>query len=122
VKLNAAHEIWQNLTSENPTTLASGASLKTKCHYALEIWDKNLLVVQDLEVKLGVIVRWLLAHMEWKAVAILVGKHHYQQCLDELEGLIVSSMFELMKMNMCAFLLFNVIYQLMKMFCRLQTS
>ncbi|KAF8222408.1 hypothetical protein L208DRAFT_1048587, partial [Tricholoma matsutake] len=30
----------------------------------------------------------------------MVRKRHYQQCLDELEGLIVSRMFELTKMNM----------------------
>ena len=96
MKLNAAHEIWQNLTPENPTTLASRASLETKHHHTLETQDKDLLVVQDLEVKLGVIVRWLPAHTEWKAAAILVGK----RCLDELEGLIVLQMFELTKINM----------------------
>jgi hypothetical protein len=100
VKLNAARQIWQNLTPENPTTHASGASLETKCCHALETRDKDLLVVQDLEVKLGVIVRWLPAHAEWKATAILVGKCRYQRCLDDLEGLIVSRMFELTKMNM----------------------
>ena len=78
MKLNATHEIWQNLTPENPTTLASGASLKTKCRHTLETWDKDLLVVQDLEVKLGVFVRWLPAHTEWKAAVILVGKCHDQ--------------------------------------------
>ena len=30
----------------------------------------------------------------------MVGKHHYQRCLDDLEGLIISRMFELTKMNM----------------------
>jgi hypothetical protein len=71
-----------------------------KCHHALENRDKDLLVVQELEVKLGVVMRWLPAHAEWKAAAILVGKRRYQRCLDDLEGLIVSRMFELMKMNM----------------------
>ena len=55
--LNAARDIWQYLTPENPTALASGAPLETKRCHALENWDKDLLVVQDLEVKLGVIVR-----------------------------------------------------------------
>jgi hypothetical protein len=77
-----------------------GASLETKCCYALENQDKDLLVVQELEVKLGVIVRWLPAHAEWKTAVILVGKCRYQRCLDDLEGLIVSRMFEITKMNM----------------------
>ena len=78
VKLNAARDIWQNLTPENPTAPASSASFETKHCHALENWDKDLLVVQELEVKLGVILRWLLGHAEWKEAAILVGMCHYQ--------------------------------------------
>jgi hypothetical protein len=43
---------------------------------------------------------WTSERPEWQAAAIKVGKHRYQQCLDSLEGLIVSRMFELTKMNM----------------------
>jgi hypothetical protein len=116
VKLDTAREIWQNLTPENPTAPASGASLETKRRHAIENRDKDLLVVQELEVKLDVVVRWLPAHAEWKKAAILVGKRRYQRCLDDLEGLIVSRMFELTKMNMSQtgvhFFLLNF-YQLM---------
>ncbi|KAF8518833.1 hypothetical protein BU17DRAFT_48296 [Hysterangium stoloniferum] len=100
VKLNAARDVWQNLTPQNPTLSTSVAFLETKRRHALENWDKDLVVVQELEVKLSVQVRWIPDHPEWKAAALLVGKCRYQQCLDELEGLIVSRMFELTKMNM----------------------
>ena len=57
-------------------------------------------MAQELEVKLSVKVRWVPDRPEWKAASLLVGKRRYQRCLDELEGLIVSRMFELTKMNM----------------------
>ncbi|KAF8225630.1 hypothetical protein L208DRAFT_1305367, partial [Tricholoma matsutake] len=68
--------------------------------HALETQDKDLNVIQQLEIQLSVEVRWLPEHPEWKAAALMVRKRHYQRCLDELKGLIVSRMFELMKMNM----------------------
>ncbi|KAF8229071.1 hypothetical protein L208DRAFT_1288284, partial [Tricholoma matsutake] len=49
---------------------------------------------------LNVVMRWVPECPEWKAAALMVGKCHYQRCLDHLEGLIVSRMFELTKMNM----------------------
>jgi hypothetical protein len=100
VKLNTGLNVWQNLTPENPAPSASSSSLETKRRHALENRDKNLLVVQDLEVMLGVVERWVPECPEWKAAALMVGKHRYQRCLDDLEGLIVSRMFELTKMNM----------------------
>ena len=57
-------------------------------------------MVQELEVKLSVDLRQSPDCPEWKSAALLVGKRLHQQCLDELEGLIVSRMFELTKMNM----------------------
>jgi hypothetical protein len=100
VNLNAAREIWQNLTPLNPTLSTSASSLETKRRHALENRDKDLLVVQELEIKLAVEVRWVPGCLEWKAASLLVGKRRYQCCLDELEGLIVSRMFELTKMNL----------------------
>jgi hypothetical protein len=59
-----------------------------------------LLIVQNLEVKLGIFNRWVPADDEWKQAAAMVGKRRYQRCLDSLEGLVVARMFELTKMNM----------------------
>ena len=100
MKLNAAHDIWQNLTPGNPTPSGSAASLEMKRRHALENRDKDLVVIQELEVKLNVKIRWGPGCPEWKAAVIMVGKCRYQRCLDDLEGLIVSRMFELTKMNM----------------------
>ncbi|KAF8816868.1 hypothetical protein BYT27DRAFT_7019291, partial [Phlegmacium glaucopus] len=62
--------------------------------------EKDLQIIQDLEVKLGIDRRWLLEDLHWEASAVMVGKHRYQCCLDKLKGLVVSRMFELTKMNM----------------------
>lgn len=100
VNLNAAHDVWHNLTPENPTPPRSVASLETKRQHALENRDKDLLVIQELEIKLGIDTRWKPEDLKWNAAAVMVGKRRYQRCLDELEGLVVSRMFELTKMNM----------------------
>jgi len=68
--------------------------------HATENVAKDLLAVQDLEVQLQIDVRWDRESEEWKATAVLLTRRRYQRCLDELEGLIVSRMFELTKMNM----------------------
>jgi hypothetical protein len=44
--------------------------------------------------------RWTHTTQEWQRAALLVSRCRYQRCLDELEGLVVSRMFELTKMNM----------------------
>jgi hypothetical protein len=74
--------------------------METKRRHALETRDNDLAVVQSLELKMGVEHRWTPSLPEWSAAADLVGKRRYQRCLDELEGLVVSRMFELTKMNM----------------------
>jgi hypothetical protein len=81
-------------------TSGPGAALEMKCHHMLENQDKDLLMVQGLEVILCVVEQWAPDCPEWKAAALMVGKHHYQCCLDDLEGLIISRMFELTNMNM----------------------
>ena len=100
MKLNAGRDAWQILTPDNPAAPASSSSLETKRRHALENRDRDLLVVQELEVMLGVVNRWVPESPEWIAAALMVGKCRYQRCLDDLEGLIVSRMFELTKMNM----------------------
>ena len=111
MKLNAGRNVWQNLTLENPTASVSSTSLETKRHHALKNRDKDLLVVQDLEMMLGVVERWVPECPEWKAAVLMVGKCRYQHCLDDLESLIVSRMFELMKMNMSQTgMVFNSVY------------
>lgn len=53
-----------------------------------------------MELKMGIVTRWVPGSLEWKAAAEKVSKRQYQRCLDSLEGLIVACMFELKKINM----------------------
>ncbi|KAJ7635425.1 hypothetical protein B0H17DRAFT_1149699 [Mycena rosella] len=73
--------------------------LKTQRRHATELYEKVLLAVQELERQMAIAIWWLPESEEWKAAAIMVG-WRYQRALDELQGLIISRMFELTKMNM----------------------
>jgi hypothetical protein len=98
--LEAARQVWHSLTPQDAMSRDFTRSMETTRRHALETFDKDLLVVQDLEKRLEVVVRWTSERPEWQAVVIKVGKCRYQRCLDSLEGLIVSRMFKLTKMNM----------------------
>ena len=71
-----------------------------KLRYAVENASKDLLSMQNLELQLEVATRWQKGSDEWETTAALLTNRRYQRCLDELEALIVSRMFELTKMNM----------------------
>jgi hypothetical protein len=66
----------------------------------LEEYEKDLKMVQDLEKKLNISVRWEPGNEDWVRTGKLVAMRKYQRALDRLEGLIVARMFELTKMNM----------------------
>ena len=68
--------------------------------HALEHYEKDLRVVQDLETQLSVVKCWEPGSPEWQHTGELVSMRRYQRALDHLEGLIVAQMFELTKMNM----------------------
>ncbi|KAI6040025.1 hypothetical protein EDC04DRAFT_2602769 [Pisolithus marmoratus] len=72
---------------------------ETMCRHAMENFEKDLKVVQDLEVKLGMTKHWVPEDEEWQATGHLVANRKYQRCLDQLESLIVAWIFELSKMN-----------------------
>ncbi|KAJ7243703.1 hypothetical protein C8J57DRAFT_1438524 [Mycena rebaudengoi] len=74
--------------------------LETQRRHALELRAKALAAVQDLEVRLDVEARWVSGGPEWEAAAVLMSRRRYQRALDKLEGLIISRMFELTKVNM----------------------
>ncbi|KIK12900.1 hypothetical protein PISMIDRAFT_18389 [Pisolithus microcarpus 441] len=69
-----------------------------RCH-ATENFEKDLKIVQDLEVRLGITKCWVPEDEEWQAAGRLVANHKYQCCLDQLESLVVAQIFELSKMN-----------------------
>ena len=65
----------------------------------MEKHETNLRMVQELEGKLRVDVRWMPNDRDWQAAAKLVAEREYRRALDHLEGLIVARLFELLKMN-----------------------
>ena len=100
-RLASAVNTWMVLTPESITkTRDQTQSLETERRHAQEVEAKDLIVVQNLEVRMGVLRRWGPADDEWRQAAEMVGKRRYQRCLDSLEGLVVARMFELTKMNM----------------------
>lgn len=74
--------------------------LEAQRRHAMELYEKILISVQELEARLGIHPRWLPGSEEWNEAAILVGRRRYQRALDQLQGLIIARIFELTKMNM----------------------
>jgi len=92
---------WMVLTPESITkTWGQTQSMETEKRHVQEVESKDLLVVQNLEVRMGILWHWGPTDDEWKQAAEMVGKRRYQRCLDSLEGLVMARMFELTKMNM----------------------
>ncbi|KAF8153711.1 hypothetical protein K438DRAFT_1987419 [Mycena galopus ATCC 62051] len=69
-------------------------------HHALEVQDRALAVVQDLEVHLGIDTRWVAGDEKWEGVSAMVTKRRCQRTLHHLVGLIVARIFELAKCGM----------------------
>ena len=100
-RLATATNTWTVITPQSiVNTRDLTQSIETERRHAQEVEARDLLVVQNLEIKLGIVNRWVPADDEWKQAAVMVGKRRYQRCLDSLEGLVVARMFELTKMNM----------------------
>jgi hypothetical protein len=53
-----------------------------------------------MERRLEIATRWTSDCEEWKSTQEMLDLHGYNRALDHLEGLIVSRLFELTKMNM----------------------
>jgi len=100
-KVEAVRKLWFNSTGE---TMSQKLRDNTRVHetqrrHALEERDKVLAAVQDLEIKLEIAERWQPSSAKWQATAEMVVRRAYQRSLDQLEGLVISRMFELTKMN-----------------------
>lgn len=75
-------------------------SHETQLRHALERRDKVLAAVQQFEIDFTISERWVPGSQEWQTARDLASRRRYQRCLDELESLVVSRIFELTKMNM----------------------
>lgn len=56
--------------------------------------------IHDLETVLGLTERWVPGSKAWESAAALAAQRTFRKCVDELESLVVSRIFELTKMNM----------------------
>ncbi|KAJ7868478.1 hypothetical protein B0H13DRAFT_2351364 [Mycena leptocephala] len=74
--------------------------IETQRRHALELRVRALAAVHDLELRLGITVRWVAGDEQWAAAAAMVSKRRYQRALDNLQKLIICRMFELAKCNM----------------------
>ncbi|KAI6126083.1 hypothetical protein EDD16DRAFT_1690754 [Pisolithus croceorrhizus] len=64
-----------------------------------ENYDRELLLMQDLEHKLNISWHWVLEDKEWQDAGHLVANQEYHHVLDNLESLVVAWLFKLTKMN-----------------------
>ncbi|KAI5986552.1 hypothetical protein EDC04DRAFT_2873517 [Pisolithus marmoratus] len=62
-------------------------------------YNKDLLLVQELEHKLDISLCWVPEDKEWQNAGHLVANQEYCHALDNLESLVVAQLFELTKMN-----------------------
>ena len=94
---------WNQLMPQDlcsyDTNVRATRQIETTRRHALENYEKDLRLVQELENKLGITRRWVPGDAEWKNAEHLVTNRRYQRAVDHLEGLIVARIFELTKMN-----------------------
>ncbi|KAF8166437.1 hypothetical protein K438DRAFT_1921486 [Mycena galopus ATCC 62051] len=67
--------------------------------HAIEQRDRDLELVQDLELKLGVEERWTSTSLEWMVASDSIRNHTYQEALDEIEKIIVQRLLEMTKIH-----------------------
>ncbi|KAF7313218.1 hypothetical protein MKEN_01008400 [Mycena kentingensis (nom. inval.)] len=81
---------------------ASAATKKreTARRHAIETRDKAMAIVQDLEQRNGIAVRWTPGMEEWRAAETLVKERRYRRALDSVQALVISRLLELAKVNM----------------------
>lgn len=77
-------------------------TVETKRRELIEKRDKVLDIIHDIEHKLGITPdkRWLPSSEAWAATAEKVRLRTFRKCLDHLESLVVSRIFELSDANM----------------------
>jgi hypothetical protein len=74
--------------------------LETQLRHTNKLQMKILAAVQDLEVRLEVVWRWVPEDEKWSEVSEMVRRQYYQHALHHLQGLIILRIFELAKCNM----------------------
>ncbi|KAH6906938.1 hypothetical protein BKA70DRAFT_1372270 [Coprinopsis sp. MPI-PUGE-AT-0042] len=75
-------------------------AVELRMRHAIEGRSKAVQTIQDYEQRLEITERWTPGTHEWVVAQEMASLRRYRKCLDELEALIVSRMFELTKINM----------------------
>ncbi|KIN93831.1 hypothetical protein M404DRAFT_35675 [Pisolithus tinctorius Marx 270] len=101
--LDLKSALWDVTTPSDPKDYATYTRKTRKAEtarwHAIEMYNKDLRIVQDLESKLNIDSCWTPERPEWHNAAHLVTKRTFQRALDHLEALVVTRIFELSKMN-----------------------
>ena len=97
---NILHDATNQLPSQPHLKQKRNVSAEMKLKHAQENVAKGTVAIQDFEEKLGVGKHWVPEDAEWKKAGTIVNWQQYQCCLDDLEQLVISRIFELTKMNM----------------------
>ncbi|KAI6032301.1 hypothetical protein BKA83DRAFT_4558705 [Pisolithus microcarpus] len=102
-RLREILDTWSVFEPVDATTYSDDTRVtqrnETLRRHAQENYDKDLLVVQELERKLNISRRWVPEDKEWQNAGRLVANREYRRALDNLESLVVARLFELTKMN-----------------------
>ncbi|KIN94660.1 hypothetical protein M404DRAFT_34832 [Pisolithus tinctorius Marx 270] len=95
--------LWDVTTPSDPkdyaTYMCKIRKAETACQHAIEMYNKDLHIAQDLESKLNIDSCWMPKQPKWHDAACLVTKRTFQHVLDHLEALVITWIFELLKMN-----------------------
>ena len=86
------------LNTSVPGTFDFTMTSEIKRRHSQEKHDADLVVIQALELRLG-ITWWVIGSTEWEEAGWLVAQCKYQRAFDDLEGQVVAWIFELTKMN-----------------------
>ncbi|KAJ7323994.1 hypothetical protein DFH08DRAFT_711539 [Mycena albidolilacea] len=81
----------------NPASISQVAR-----RHAIEQRNRDLELVQDLEVKMGIESWWTSSDAEWIAAAAAIKNHKYQGALDAIEKIIVERLLEMTKIHQSA--------------------
>lgn len=119
--LDASQRLFVEYDTQQNTQAAT--QLERARRHAHERVAKLLVQIQSIENQHDVKVRWSPDSVEWREAGGLATMQHYQKALDRLEGLVVSRLFELTKMNMSRTGMLSLhLYHMLYLSTRIQAS
>lgn len=99
-KIDANKNVWLEAQPSGSTQrLPMMTSTEAEQRRLEKLWMKTFETTGELERRLGIEVPWKEGDEQWCQTADMVNKRRYHRCLDKLEQLVVSRMFELSRMN-----------------------